>query len=694
MLASGSSVQITLQGKDAAGNNLTTGGSTIAFSHSGGASTGSFSAVTNNNDGTYTASFTGILAGTPTTINATIGGSSVTTTMPTVAVTPGVISASTSILAVSGATVSSGAAITVTLTGKDAAGNNVTAGGSTVVFGNSGGSSTGTFNLTNDASNGTYTSLFTGVLAGTATTLTATIGGTAVSTTAPTITVLPGSPSAVTSLITASATTVTSGSGVTVQVQAKDAAGNIISSGGSTVAFSRSGGTATGTFGIVTDNGNGTYTATFTGVLAGTATTIDATLNATPLSSSPKPTVSVTPGNISVAQSLVSVASSSVASGATVQVTLTAKDAAGNNLSTGGSTVVFTRTGGTSTGSFSAVADNTNGTYTASFTGIVAGSATTINATIGGSAVATTLPALTVIPGAISSATSTVAVSSSIVNSGSIITVTLSSKDAAGNTLISGGSSVTFGHTGGTSTGSFGTTTDNGDGTYSAQFTGAISGTATTVTASIGGNAVTTTLPTITVNPGAPSVATSLITSLISTLASGASTTIKVQAKDAAGNLVTTGGATIAFTYAGGTSTGSIGAVTDNNDGSYTASFTGVLAGTATTINATLNGSPITSTPKPTISVTPGAISIANSLITIDTNPSSVASGSSVTLRLTSKDSAGNLITSGGQTVTFSYAGGTATGTIGSVQDNLDGTYIASLVGAAAGTATTINATI
>ena len=71
----------------------------------------------------------------------------------------------------------------------------------------------------------------------------------------------------------------------------------------------------------------------------------------------------------------------------------------------------------------------------------------------------------------------------------------------------------------------------------------------------------------------------------------GASTsTITVQLKDGAGTNLTTGGATVALS----TTLGTLGAVTDNLDGTYTATLTaGVTAGTAT-ITGTLNGTAIT----------------------------------------------------------------------------------------------------
>src|SRR5204863_1461845 len=115
--------------------------------------------------------------------------------------------------------------------------------------------------------------------------------------------------------------------------------------GGATVVFTSSGGTSTGTIGATTDNGNGSYTATFTGILIGTADTIHATINATPVNTA-LPTITVTPGLISAATSIVSVSSATLLSGAAVTLTLHAKDAAGNALTAGGATVVFTSWGG------------------------------------------------------------------------------------------------------------------------------------------------------------------------------------------------------------------------------------------------------------------------------------------------------------------------------------------------------------
>ena len=113
-----------------------------------------------------------------------------------------------------------------------------------------------------------------------------------------------GGASAATSVVTVSSGTVASGSGVTLTLQAKDSSGNNLTGGGSTVAFTASGGTSTGTISSTVDNGNGTYQATFTGVLAGTATTIHATIGGVTVTT-PPPTVTVTPGPASATTSTV-----------------------------------------------------------------------------------------------------------------------------------------------------------------------------------------------------------------------------------------------------------------------------------------------------------------------------------------------------------------------------------------------------
>jgi hypothetical protein len=95
-----------------------------------------------------------------------------------------------------------------------------------------------------------------------------------------------------------------------------------------------------------------------------------------------------------------------------------------------------------------------------------------------------------------------------------------------------------------------------------------------------------------TVSPGAADAASSIITASPTViLNNGTSTsTITVQVKDAYGNDVTTGGASGALS----TDHGSIGSVTDNGNGTYTATLTSSTTIETATITGTLNGNAIT----------------------------------------------------------------------------------------------------
>jgi hypothetical protein len=197
------------------------------------------------------------------------------------------------------------------------------------------------------------------------------------------------------STLTLSGATVVSGATRTLTFQGKSASGTNLTYGGAVVTFYTVGGTSTGTFSPTIDNNDGTYSATFTGVKAGSATTIYAAVSGFPITTT-APTVTVTPGAVSLAQSEITVSSSSILAGATSTVTVTAKDANGNQLAAGGLVVVFSRTGGTSDGTFAATADGLNGSYTSVFTGTVAGNPTAIHATIGGSAVTSLSPTIMV----------------------------------------------------------------------------------------------------------------------------------------------------------------------------------------------------------------------------------------------------------------------------------------------------------
>jgi len=182
-------------------------------------------------------------------------------------------------------------------------------------------------------------------------------------------------------------------------------------------------------------------------------------------------------------------------------------------------------------------------------------------------------------PGVVSADHSFITVSRDTLVSGTLADLTLDSRDADGRRVVSGGHVVVFAASGGTSAGTVSGTTDRGDGTYTGTFTGTAAGTATTITATIDGTPVTQPLPTITVVPGPVAPLQTIVRASPRTILVGEQATLEVVIRDAAGNDVGRGGSQVAFLAAGGTSTGTIGPVTDHDDGHYTAPFTGTGAG-------------------------------------------------------------------------------------------------------------------
>ncbi|MEX2531365.1 MAG: invasin domain 3-containing protein [Gemmatimonadota bacterium] len=152
-------------------------------------------------------------------------------------------------------------------------------------------------------------------------------------------------------------------------------------------------------------------------------------------------------------------------------------------------------------------------------------------------------------------------------------------------------------------------------------------------------------------------------------IADGVSTSeITVLLRDQRGEPLLVGGHQVALNTTGGT----LGSVTDEGNGTYTATLTSPkVVGTAS-ITGTVDGDPIGGTT--TVQFNPGPASPRTS--TIEADPSSLipdgTSTSTATIRLL--DDQGNALTVGGDAVVLRLVGG---GTIGGVIDQGDGTYVA-----------------
>ena len=110
---------------------------------------------------------------------------------------------------------------------------------------------------------------------------------------------------------------------------------------------------------------------------------------------------------LSLSKSSVSVIPSSIQSGNTATVTLTAKEATGSQETSGGLNVVFSvGAGSIGSGTFGPITDHGNGTYSATFTGTIAGNLSIVT-TIDGQAVTSTAPTLTVLAPTVTGVSST-----------------------------------------------------------------------------------------------------------------------------------------------------------------------------------------------------------------------------------------------------------------------------------------------
>lgn len=673
--AAGTTITITAQLVDAFGNAVRTAGRTVTWGSAAGGTFSAPSSVTDAN-GTATISFTtGPVAGSSYTVTATDGASpAVKGTIGPITTTPSGVSLSVSTVTASPASIiangTSTSTITVTL--KDALGNSISSSGGTVTLSNAG---TGSLSGVTDNGNGTYRATLTSpTLVGSAL-ISAALGGSALTAKA-TVNFVAGP--AVRFVITSTTTTVIAGMTITITAKLIDANGNAVPESGHVVTWGKTGDGGSFAPATSTTNASGEATVSFTtSTTSGTVHTVTVTDPALPGVTATSAPITTSAGTVSLSASAVTATPTTLdANGtSTSAIAVQLKDAGGNNLTVSGGTMTMTKVGN---GTLSSVTDNANGTYTATLTSSTELGTAVITALLGTSPLTQTAT-VTFVVGAASLSQSTVTASpaSILANGTSTSTITVRLKDAGGNSLTSSAGTVTLSKVGG---GSLGAVTDNRDGTYSATLTSPVSSGNAVVTASLSGSNLTNTA-TITYTVAGASLANSTIAgSPTSILADDATiSTLTIQLKEASGSNMTASGGTVTLAKTG---VGTLSAVTDNSNGTYTATIKSGTTGTAV-ITAKLDGSDLTHSSNPlTVTFTPGTVSLSTSTIT--PTPASVAAGSTSTVRVQLKDALGNNLTSSAGTVTMA----TDLGSLGSVTNNNNGTYDAVLTTSTIGTAT------
>jgi len=156
--------------------------------------------------------------------------------------------------------------------------------------------------------------------------------------------------------------------------------------------------------------------------------------------------------------------------------------------------------------------------------------------------------------------------------------------------------------------------------------------------------------------------------------ANGTSTqVITVQACDAYGNAFTVGGEAVTIAVSAGS--GSVGATTDNGNGTYTATLTAPTATGSGTLSATINGDAVGAPGSAVVTYTAGAVTAAQSTVAASLSSVTADGATTSTITVTLKDSNSNLVA--GKTVTLTKTSGAGSPTIATTQGTSDASGLA-----------------
>ncbi|MDH7911368.1 Ig-like domain-containing protein [Winogradskyella sp. SYSU M77433] len=467
-----------------------------------------------------------------------------------------------------------------------------------------------------------------------------------------------------------------------VSVNLCDTNGNPMTSGGENLAISSSHGQLTS----VTDHNNGTYSAVLTGTVNGEVANLNFSIDGTQAPDSVNVTISDSCVNNSpsIRFSLISVRPSCVApsSSPSSYILIQIYDNAGNPVVTGGHNIqVFTNLG-----QIVNIQDNSDGTYSAEFFSTVEGIATlsfsindvmaiqTANITISNSCGKEDPNAnLSII------SANSMCIVPSKGEEFSVVTVQLF--DGNGNPIQSGGQTVVIQ----TSLGTLSNVNDLGDGTYTANLSSTIGGTAFLTFSVNGVQSQNFVLVTISkkcgISSSVPNVDNSTIHAEANCVRPGNQTLITVSLNDEGGNPILVGGDQVVIESSIGTLTN----VVDNNDGTYTAYFSSNQVGLANisfSVNGLYSDNSVNILVSRRCGTTKPDINYSTINASISCLPPDGIAQSTITVQL--YDLSGNPILIGGQSVIIH----TDFGTLSPTNDNGDGTYTALLSNASEGEAT------
>ena len=274
-----------------------------------------------------------------------------------------------------------------------------------------------------------------------------------------------------------------------ISILLRDQFGNDLIAGGDEVLISKTG---AGTLSSITDNSDGTYSATLTAPNAVGSAVLTGTINSENITSS-NPEVIFTFDELFtfLVEDVGGGSIGTQTAGTPFNIRITAQDEFGNTVTSfdgSGSTVQLTSNGVISSG---------GGTTPVFVNGVLNSHSVTLTSTGSLSFTARKTASaetgisntFTVVPGTASAMTSTISSSESFLqnNGTDFATITVQLKDEFGNNLISGGDIVALS----TTAGSLSSVSDNGDGTYTSTLTSGLSTATATITGTINAISIT-----------------------------------------------------------------------------------------------------------------------------------------------------------------------------------------------------------
>ncbi|VEN40723.1 unnamed protein product [Callosobruchus maculatus] len=696
---SGDDITIKVTLKDKAGNALTGDAglltdSTVTVPN---ATLKTGSSWKDKGDGTYTATYTAETASTDNQASLKLAGWDTPPKSEKYAITAAQPDQSQSLIARDKDTYVSGDDITIKVTLKDKAGNALTGDAglltdSTVTVPNA---TLKTGSSWKDKGDGTYTATYTAETASTDNQASLKLAGWDTPPKSEKYAITAAQPDQSQSLIARDKDTYVSGDDITIKVTLKDKAGNAL----------------TGDAGLLTDStvtvpnatlktgsswkdkGDGTYTATYTAETASTDN--QASLKLAGWVTPPKSEkYAITAAQPDQSQSLIARDKDTYVSGDDITIKVTLKDKAGNAL-TGDAGLLTDSTVTVPNATLktgSSWKDKGDGTYTATYTAETASTDNQASLKLAGWVTPPKSEKYAITAAQPDQSQSLIARDKDTYVSGDDITIKVTLKDKAGNALTGDAglltdSTVTVQNATLKSGSSW---KDNSDGTYTATYTAATTGTGLKAALKLSGWRSAAESETYVINARVPDQTKSVITRDKAEYTSGDDMLITVTLKDAQGKAVT--GATASLTTDAVTvqnaTLKSGSSWKDNSDGTYTATYTAATTGTGLKAALKLSGWR-SAAESETYVINARVPDQTKSVITRD--KAEYTSGDDMLITVTLKDAQGKAVT--GATASLTTDAVTvqnATLKSGSSwKDNSDGTYTATYTAATTGTGLT-----